>query len=101
MPIKIGKPDEQLNVSYWLWFRPGFNGVDFFFFHTYFLARYNVAQKVNFFLMKMTLFQISKQVVFLEFSNDPLNSFNVTPAGVFSVNQNVIEVYNDENIKFF
>ena len=51
--------------------------------------------------MKTTLFQVGKQAVFPEFSEDPPDSFYVTLAGVFSVNQDVIEVHNNENIKFF
>ena len=51
--------------------------------------------------MKMTLFQVGKQAVFPEFSKDLSDSFYVTLAGVFSINQDVIKVYNDENIKFF
>ena len=51
--------------------------------------------------MKTTIFQFGKQAVFSEFSKDPLDSFHVTLASVFGVNQNVIKVYNDENIKFF
>ena len=51
--------------------------------------------------MKTTLFQVGKQDVFLVFSEDPPDSFHVTLAGVFDVNQDVIEVHNHENIKFF
>ena len=39
--------------------------------------------------------------MFLEFSKDPLNGFYDSLAGVFALNQNVIEVHNDKNIKFF
>ena len=51
--------------------------------------------------MKTTLFQVAKQAIFLEFSKGPPKSFYVTLASLFSVNQDVIEVHNDENIKFF
>ena len=49
----------------------------------------------------MTLFQVGKQVVFPEFSKNLPDSFYLTLAGVFSVNQNVIKVHNDKNINFF
>ena len=39
--------------------------------------------------------------MFPEFSEDPPGSFHVTLAGVFGINQDVIEVYDDKNIKFF
>ena len=51
--------------------------------------------------MKATIFQVGKQAVFPEFSKDPLNSFHVTLASVFSVNQDIIEVHDNKNIKFF
>ena len=51
--------------------------------------------------MKTTLFQVGKQAVFLEFPKNPQDSFHVTLSGVFGVNQNVIEVHDNENIKFF
>ena len=51
--------------------------------------------------MKIILFQVNKQAVFSEFSEDLLYSFHVTLAGVFGVNQDVIKVYDDKNIKFF
>ena len=51
--------------------------------------------------MKITLFQIGKQAVFLEFSEDLPDSFHVTLASVFDVNQDVIKVRNEKNIKFF
>ena len=51
--------------------------------------------------MKTTLFQVGKQAVFPEFSEDPPDSFHVNLAGVFGVNQDVIKVHDDENIKFF
>ena len=51
--------------------------------------------------MKTTLFQVGKQAVFPEFSEDPPDSFHVALPDVFDVNQDVIEIHNDENIKFF
>ena len=51
--------------------------------------------------MKTTLFLIGKQAVFLEFSENPPDSFHVTLAGVFGLNPDVIEVHDDKNIKFF
>ena len=50
--------------------------------------------------MKTTIFQVGKQAVFPMFFEDPPDSFYVTLAGVFGVNQDVIEVYDDKNIKF-
>ena len=51
--------------------------------------------------MKTTLFQFCKEAVFPEFSEDLQDSFYVILAIDFGVNQEVIEVQDDENIKFF
>ena len=51
--------------------------------------------------MKTTLFRAGKQTVFLEFSKNLPDRFYITLASIFDVNQDVIKVYNDENIKFF
>ena len=51
--------------------------------------------------MKTTLFQFSKQAVFPEFSEDLPDSFYVTLASVFYVNQDIIKIHDDKNIKFF
>ena len=51
--------------------------------------------------MKTTFFQVGKQAVFSKFSENLPDSFYVTLASIFDVNQDIIEVYNDENIKFF
>ena len=100
MIIEIGKPDKYLNLLYWFRFRPGLNGINCFFFYVDFLARYDVAWEVNFFLMKTTLFQFNKQAVVLKFFDDLLNNFHIILACILDVNLGVIEVYDDENIKF-
>ena len=51
--------------------------------------------------MKTTFFQASKQVMFLKFSKNLLENFHIILAGIFYINQNVIKVQNNENIKFF
>ena len=50
------------------------------------LARYDVAQKANCFLIKMILFQIVKQALFLEFCKNLPDGFHVTLVGIFDVN---------------
>ena len=51
--------------------------------------------------MKGILLQVGKITVFSVFFENLLNSFHVILAGVFKVNQNVIKVYNEKNIKYF
>ena len=51
--------------------------------------------------MKITLFQVGKQTVFLKFAKNLSDSFYITLASIIGMNQNIIEVHNDKNIKFF
>lgn len=48
----------------------------------------------------MTFFQIYKSAVFLEFSENSLNGFFVILASIFNINQYIIRVHNDKNVKF-
>ena len=50
--------------------------------------------------MKITLFQISKYAIFLKLSKNLPNGFKVIMASVFGINQDIITINNDENIKF-
>ena len=101
MPIEIGKPNKYLNILYWLWSKPGLNDIYFFFFYVDFLARYDVVKETNFFLMKITIFQVSKQAIFLEFFKNLLNGFYITLVGVFGINQNIIKLNDDKKMQFF
>ena len=51
--------------------------------------------------MKTTHFQVGKKVLFPEFYENQVYGCHVTLAGIFSVNQEVIKVYDDKNIMFF
>ena len=50
--------------------------------------------------MKTTLLELGKKAVFLQFLNNPLNDIDVSLAWVFGVDEEVINVNSDENIKF-
>ena len=50
--------------------------------------------------MKTTLLEVSKKAVFPQFLENPLNGIDVSMAWVLSVDEDVIEVNNDEDIKF-
>ena len=43
MWIGVGEADEHLNISYWLWFKPGFDGFNTFLFNPFTLDRHGVA----------------------------------------------------------
>ena len=65
------------------------------------MARYDEAQKVNFFLIKTTPFQVGKQALFLVFFRNLLDSFHVILAYIFIIYQDVIKIHDNKNIKFF
>ena len=50
--------------------------------------------------MKTTLFEVSKKAVFPQFFKNPSNNIDVSFAWAFGVDENVIEVKNDKDIKF-
>ena len=51
--------------------------------------------------MELALFQIGKETVFPKILKYLLKSFNISLAGIFVMNQNIVQVYLDKNIKFF
>ena len=50
--------------------------------------------------MKTTLLEVGKKTVFPQFFKNLLNGINVSLAWVLSVDENVIEINNDKDIKF-
>lgn len=51
--------------------------------------------------MKLTFFQVSKELVLSELIKDPAYGFYVWLAWIFGINQNVIQIHNEKNIKLF
>ena len=51
--------------------------------------------------MKPTFFQIGEKAILSQKVQDPLNGLHVALAFILSVNQDVIQVDNNENIEFF
>ena len=50
--------------------------------------------------METTLLEVGKKAVFPQFLENPSNGIDVSLAGVLGVDENVIEVNNDKDIKF-
>ena len=50
--------------------------------------------------MKTTFFEVGKKAVFPQFLENSLDSINVSLAWILSVDEDVIKVNNDEDIKF-
>ena len=51
--------------------------------------------------MKRTLLEVGKKAVFSQFLKNPSNGINVSLAWVLSIDENVIKVNHDKDIKFF
>ena len=51
--------------------------------------------------MKTTLFEVGKKAVFPQFVQHPLDSIDVSLACILSIDQDVIQVDNHKNVKFF
>ena len=49
--------------------------------------------------MEPALLQIGKETVFSQVLEYPPNNFNVSLAGILSIDQDIVQVYNDKNIE--
>ena len=50
--------------------------------------------------MKMTFLEVGKKAIFPQFLKNPSNGIDVSLAWVFGIDEDVIKVNNDEDIKF-
>ena len=48
--------------------------------------------------MKPTIFQVGKKEVLPKFVQNPAYNLNVRLSGVFGIDQDIIQVYNDKDI---
>ena len=51
--------------------------------------------------MKPTFLQVDKEEMFPKLVPDPAYGLNVGLSGVFGINQDIIQVYNDKNVQLF
>lgn len=96
--MKMNKFQKDLNILYWLKFRPITYDFDQLIFHTSFLQEEYVAQGLHLSLMKTIFFQIDIQKILLKLINDPLNDINIIR--FIDANQDIIKVNNHINIYF-
>ena len=78
-----------------------FTNFNLFIFHFYSLGCHDVALKLNLSFIKMILFEFGKNAVFPQLVQHLTDSINVSLACILSVDQNVIQVNNYKNVKFF
>lgn len=101
MLIKFGKTYKDLDVSYLLQLQPDLDHFNLFVYYLYILCKNHITKGLNFILVKTTLLKIGKEPVFLELIMDPAYSLHVQLNKVFGINQDVFQIYDDKNIKFF
>ena len=97
--IKVDKTEKNLNISHRFWFRLIFHNIYLFIFHLHSLDWYNLASKAIFILIKLTLFEVSKKAVFLQFFEIWLNDMDTRLTWFFGIDKNIIYINNDKNIK--
>ena len=51
--------------------------------------------------MKTTFFELGKKAIFLQFIQHPADSIDMNLACIFGEDQNVLQVNNYKNVKFF
>ena len=101
LPIKISKSKKDLDISYWFRFRPLFDCFYSLIFYTNTLQRCYIAWKSNFFLIKSSFLQIDIQKKFVQLVEDLMYCLDVAFSLVFSVDEDIIQIYYDKNIKLF
>ena len=99
LSIKVCKSEEHLDVLYWLRLRPLLDNLNSFVLHADAFWGHHIAEEPNFFLMKSTFLQVGKQQKLPELLQYPLYGWDVPISVIISVDQNVIQIHNDENVK--
>ena len=97
--IEICESEEHLDVLYWLGLKPLLNSLDSFVFYADAFQGHHIAEKPNLFLMKLTLFQVGKQQKLPELLQHPSYSCNANISVIISVDQDVIQIYDDKDVK--
>ena len=56
---------------------------------------------MNFILIKPIFLQINKKIILLKLIKNPAYDLNVRLSEVFNINQDIIQIYNNKDIKLF
>lgn len=92
-----GNPD----VSCWLKFKPGFNSFNSLIFYANPLCWNHKTKKSNLILLKSTFSHVDEKLVFLEPIQALAYDLHMRPTRVFSIDQNIIQIHDDKNVKLF
>ena len=57
--------------------------------------------KLDLIFIKLTLFELGKEVVFSQFSQIPVKGIQVSRTQIFGIEKNIFLINNDKDIKFF
>ena len=59
-----------------------------------------VFQKLDLILIKLTFLYFGRKEIFPKLVENPANEFNIKLTLIFDINQNIIYIYTNKNIKF-
>ena len=99
--IKVRESKEHLDVSYWLRLRLLLDSLDFFVLYTDAFQGYHIAEEPNLFLMKLTFLQVSEKQELPKLLQHLLYGWDMSISVIINVNQDIIQVHNDEDVKLF
>ena len=99
--IKVGKSEKDLNISYRPELRRLHDCLNSFLCYADAFWRYHIVGEPSFFLMKLTLLKVSIYQELPELYQNLLYNYNMAISIIISINENAVQIYNDENIKFF
>lgn len=85
----------------WLRLWLAFNYFNSLFLHLDFLYKDNISKELNLILIKSTFYYISKELEFLKLVKNQTYGFYMWLAWLLDINQNIIQIHNDKNIKLF
>lgn len=97
-PIKVGKPQERLDVLHFAGFRPVLDNLDFSRIHSQTVRRKKESKILNSILVKSTFVGSSVEPMFSESSENFLNMFAVI-IGVVGVDEDVVQVDDHCDVK--
>ena len=97
--IKVRKSKENLDVWYWLELRPLLKSLNTFVLYADVFQGYHIAKEPNLFLIKSTILQVGIKRELPELLQNLLYGSNVSISIIISLDEDVIQIYNDKDIK--
>lgn len=100
LPIEVSKTEKYLDILNQLNLWPGFDCFNSFVFYLVnFICKDYIAKKSNIILIKLVFFQVSKKDMFPKLINNLVYNFHICL--FFGINQNIVQVDYNKDIKLF